>query len=506
MPRRKLNLSLIDPLNTRVSGTNPLPASSGVVGVGVVGTMIVGQSIDPSSKDARYVNCYKQSAGQRAWLVKRSGVSSLQTVSSGLIGTAVMVWSGQGSGDKRISAFGGVSSNIYDSSTLIATNNSVSTNLGTKCTSISETVVNNNPVLYLTGSDNSGWFYDTTISSVIVKISDAQFPGNNGLTLAGYGAHMDGYTFQMDTRGAIHNSDLNTISSYTASGNITASIYPDKGIGCVRWKQYIIGFGPQSMEFFYNAGNATGSPLSRIANMAQRVGAVHADAIAQIADTLFFCGSTSEGGLSIYQFDGQVQRISPPQLDSQLILAGAGNIKMTALRDSGMSFIDVKAGGTIYRYCIEEKFWGINLSSLGFVRWAALSSGTSQVVYGVSETSISGKMYTINPASRTFQDDGMVFSLQAYKQSIDPGEGEHVTYEEVEVVADVESTDSPATITWSDDDYQTFANGREVNLSTRLPYITRCGGTKHPRAFAVTHGANTPARFERLRLTVKTGR
>jgi hypothetical protein len=503
MPRRTISLPLINPLNTRVSGTNPLPASSGVVGIGIVGIMVVGQSVDPSTKDARYVNCFKQTAGDTVYCVKRSGLQALDTPQVSSIGTAVMVWTGQGTGQKRITAYGAVSSSIYDTTTLIATDNTVTTNIGALCNSITETTINNTATLYITASNNTGWFYQD--GGTITKITDAQYPGNNSLTLAGYGAHLDGYTFQMDTRGGIWNSDLNTVSSWTATGTINANLYPDKGIACVRWKQYIIGFGTETMEFFYNAGNATGSPLTRIANMAQRVGAVHADAMVNISDSLFFTGSTSQGGLTVYMWDGAISRISPPNLDTQLILAGAGNIKMTALRDHGLSFVIVKAGSALYAYCIEEKFWFIWLSSLGFVRFAALSTGTAQVVYGVSETVASGKTYTINPSARVFADDGMAFSAQIQMKAIDPGDGRHTAYEELQVIGDVETTTSPLQVYWTDDDYNTFSASRALDLSSYAPYTTRCGGTKKPRAFGASHSATTPMRLSKLRIQVNVG-
>jgi hypothetical protein len=507
--RKILSMPVVSALNTRVSASNPLPATSGVVGIGVVGLMVVGQSVDPTSKDARYINCFKQTVsdeahGKRTYrCVKRSGLASLNTPQSGSIGTSILVWSGQGSGTKVITAFGGTNSSIYDGTTRLTTNNADTTVITGKAASITETTVSNTATLYITSTDSTAWYYQN--AGTVTKISDAQFPGNNSLTLAGGGAHMDGYIFQMDTLGGIWNSDLNSITSWTAAGTINANIYPDKGVGCVRWKQYIIGFGAESMEFFYNAGNATGSPLTRIAHMAKRIGAVSADAITSISDNIFFCGSTPQGGLSIYQYDGEVSRISPPELDAVLLLAGASNIKLTAYRDFGLSFIIVKAGTTQYEYCIEEKFWSVRLSHLGFCRFAALSTGTSQVSYAVSELVTSGKVYTINPASRVFQDDSQTYTARMQLLAIDPGNGRFVAYEQAEVVADVESSTSALTLVWSDDDYVTYSTGRSLDLSTNVPRTHRLGGTDKPRAFALVHSSNTPMRVSELRLRVDIG-
>ncbi len=501
-----LTLPVVNAPNTRVSGTNPLPASSGIVGIGVVGIMVVGQTAEASSKDARYVNCFKHTvndeaqARKRVYCIKRSGLQSLNTPQAGSIGTAILVWTGQGTGTKLLTAFGGTNSSIYDGTTRLTTNNADTTVITGKAATISETVITNTPTIYITSTDSTGWYY--TDAGTVTKISDAQYPGNAGLTLAGGGAHMDGFTFQMDTRGGIWNTDLNSITSWTATGTISANIYPDQGRGCIKFKDKIIAFGSESMEPFYNAGNATGSPLTRIAHMAQKVGLVHSDALTSISDNLFWVGSTPQGGLSVYQYDGSLSRISPPEVDAVLLLAGAGAVKLTALRDYGLSFIIVKASSTIYCYCIEEKFWFIVTSQLGFVRYAGLSSGTSQVVYGVSELSTSGKVYTINPQSKVFQDDSVSFSARWQMQNIDPGNGKWVTYDRAELVGDIESSSSEVSLVWSDDDYVTYSNPRTLDMSLNIPFTTRLGRTDRPRAFAGVHSANKPMRIEALRLRI----
>lgn len=512
--KKRIRLPIVNTFNTRTSAANTLPATSSIVGVGMVGVMVVGQTIDPSSKDARYVNCFKhtvenQATGEkRIYCVKRAGLQSFSTPQTGSIGTAGLVWTGCATPTSFVSAFGGTNSSIYIGTTQLVTNNGTTTIITGKATNISETTVSNTATLYITSSDNTGWYYQaggTLTTGTVTKIADAQYPGNNGLTLAGFGAHMDGYTFQMDTLGGIWNTDLNSITSWTATGTLTANIYPDKGIGCVKFKQYIVAFGTESMEFFYNAGNASGSPLSRIPNMAQKIGAVSADAIVSISDNLFFCGSTPQGGLSIYLFDGQISRVSTPEIDGVLLLAGAGGIKLTALRDYGMSFIVVKAGNYQYAYCVEEKFWFVWVTQLGFTRFSALSTGTSQVAYGVSELVTTGKIYTINPQSRVFQDDGVGYSARAQLQTIDPGDGAFVSYDEAQIVADVESGTSDLSLVWSDDDYTTWSNSRTLSLASSIPRTRALGVTKNPRAFAAIHSDNTPMRVLELRLLVNIG-
>lgn len=496
--RKTITLPVVSALNTRVSTTNPLPASSGIVGIGIVGVMVVGQSVDPTAKDARYVNCFKHTAAGRTYCVKRTGLAASITPQAGSIGTSILVWTGNG--NAVMTAFGSTNSSIYDGTTQLVTDNADTTVITGKGT-LTETTISGTATLAISSSDSTGWYYQP--SGTVTKIVHANFPGNAGKVLAGTFAHLDGFSFIMDTNGDIWNSDLNSITSWSATGKIGCTAYPDAGIGCFRWKEYIIGYGNSSMEFFRNMGNpAPGSPLTRVRDMAQKVGAVHADAIAPISDSIFWCGSTPQGGLSIFMWDGQLTRVSPSEIDAVLLLAGGSNVKLTSYRDFGLSFVLVKAGTSYYEYCVEEKFWFIRSSQLGFTRFSALPSGTSQVSYAVSELSTSGKVYTINPASRTWQDDSVSYSALWQLLTIDPADGKHVSYERAEIVADVEASSSPLVLAWSDNDYNSFPYMKTLDLSQNVPIATRLGRTDKPRAFAGTHSANTPMRVEKLRVVV----
>ena len=70
---KAFSIALAGPYNTRSSAINISAASSGIVGVGIVGSMIVGASPQPSDKDRRYINCYTVTAGREKHLVKRPG-------------------------------------------------------------------------------------------------------------------------------------------------------------------------------------------------------------------------------------------------------------------------------------------------------------------------------------------------------------------------------------------------------------------------------------------------
>ena len=487
---------------TRISSVNTSDGSSGYVGIGIVGVMIVCRTSAVTSKDARYVNCFTHTipnplTGERkVYAVKRPGFATSSTPSAGNIGNAIYVWTGKGAGTDVISSFGAVNSTIYNSTSSLGAITGV-------CTGITETFVSATPTLTVTSTDNTGWYYDTGVG-VMTKITDVDFPGNAALTLAGTFAHIDGFACVMTTDGKLWASDLNTVTGWTATSFGSANSYPDKGIGAVRHRNYIMAFGSESVQFFYNAG-LTPFPLANASNLTVKVGAVSATAIAQIADTTFWCGSTPQGGLSIFQYDGGLSRISTPEIDSIILLSGASNISLTTLRFYGLSFVLVQSGAQTLAYCVEEKMWHQwNSSITPFYKCAGVSNGSAMVNYGVSKMSTSGKVYVMNQASLVFTDDSTPYSAIVQLPPQDFGTMRRKFYNELEVVGDVETATSPLTISYSDDDYQTYTTWGDLDLSQQRRKANRLGSSRR-RAWVFTHSADTPMRIEAMEGNMKVG-
>ena len=490
MAERQFRIPLGAEFNTRIAAVNINQETSGYVGLGVVGLMVVGLSAASTNKDARMVNCFPQSTGGKKYIVKRPGLDTLNTPSAGNIGNAVMVWTGEGTGQEVISSFGSTNSTVYRGTVSVGAITGVTS-------SVTETKVGVNvPTVTVTSSDSTAWYYDTT-TAVMTKIVDVDFPGNAGRTLAGGFAHMDGFAFIMDTSSRIWASDLNSVTSWTATAFDTANAYPDKGVACVRHKNIIMAFGSESLQFYQNAG-LTPFPLARIDSMTALVGAVNADAIAQISDAVFFCGTIPQGSISIYKYDGGLSRVSTPEIDSILILAGSSNIGMTAIRFYGRSFILVNYGVNTLGYCLEEDFW-FNFSGQVplWSKCTSNTSGTTMVNYSISSKTTTGKVYVMNHASLKFTDDGNSYSAQIQRPPMDFGTSKRKFYADVELICDRETVSSPITLSWSDDDYTTFSNGVTLNLADARPRTTRLGSSRR-RVWALTHSAATPMRIEAL--------
>lgn len=503
---------------------------------------------------------------KRSYLVKRPGFSTSSTPAAGSIGNTLLIWTGKGTGIDIVSAFGATNSTIYLNTTslgamtglatgivetfvgtesilLISSSdntgwqtsaNAITTGVTFTGSTHTNTTVDNissttglvvGQLLTGTGfaantriaSIDSATAITTTIATtatnagvtitrtILGKIVDADFPGNAGKTLAGTFSIMDGFAAIMDTGGVLWASDLNTVSAWNPLSFDSTNAYPDKGVGCIRQKNFILAFGTESVQFFFNAG-LTPFPFAKSVAMTVKVGAINANAITQIADSVFWCGSTPQGGLSIFTYDGSISRISTPEIDGLLILAGASNISLTTIRFYGRSFVLVNASNTTYAYCIEERNWFQMSSSVNlWYKCVGVSIGGTMVNYSISNTQTSGKIYSMNPASFVYTDDTNSYTSTAQLPPIDHGTSARKFYSEIELICDRELSASPVSLLYSDDDYQSFITWGTLDLSDARPRALRLGSGRK-RIWALSHSAQTPFRIEYLqgKMTVGT--
>lgn len=553
--------------NTRISTANTLGAASGVIGFGVIGVMVIGSTSTAKNKDQMFVNCYSSTVSdpttgkRRIYNTKRPGVATDSTPQAGSIGNQILIWTGQGSGNKKITAFGATNSTIYDGTTALGT-------ITGKATGIAESDVGADARLIISSSDNTAWttsgtavtsgvtftgdlHLNTTIDnisslvglvvgqlltgtniaantrivsidsataitvsvattaiaagvtitrSILGKVIDADFPGNAGKTLAGGFACMDGFAIVSTTDGGLWASDLNTLTGWTATSFDTSNAYPDKGIAAIRHGTYILHFGTESVQWYISAG-LTPFPLQKVPHLTKKIGAVSADAITQISDVTFWCGSTPQGGLSIFNYDGNISRISPPEIDALVVLAGSSNVSLSAMRGFGRSFVFVRASSGTFAYVIEDKSWFEVVSTIPWWhKCAGLSVGASNVTYGISTTLTSGKIYKIDPATPVYTDDGIAFPRTIQLAPVDMGTPRMKFWgmsEGIDLIADQETSSAQVTIAYSDDDAQTYTTLGIVDLNDAYRHLTRAGASRR-RMWVISEATALPCRMEAL--------
>ena len=133
------------------------------------------------------------------------------------------------------------------------------------------------------------------------------------------GAILDGYLFFMDEDGIIYNSEVDAPQTLPATGFLEAERENDKGVYLGKHNEHIVAFSTRTIEFFYDAGNSTGSPLNRRTDIMYNTGCADGLGVWENGDVTYFVGSNTTGQVAIYKLeDFQITPISSDSMNSYL--------------------------------------------------------------------------------------------------------------------------------------------------------------------------------------------
>ncbi len=300
----------------------------------------------------------------------------------------------------------------------------------------------------------------------------------------------------------IYNSDVDNIYGWGSSNFISAEMWPDNVVGLARQNNQVLAFGLYSSEFFYDAANASGSPMARNEGTAMQIGCAAPYAVYENERFLLFIGQSESGGRAVWQLEG----FSPKKVSTEAIeriLDEEGTSITTAngygVRTKGHLFFVINLTSCTLVYDVEEKVWH---------EWSTNSSG-SHVAFAYNHIAdpVGGKatvlhktdgyLYILDPD--IYQDNATSILMDAYTSKYDGSTMNRKFMHNLNVVGDLGST---YTIRWSDDDYTTWNS--YFTLSTSRPFISRCGSFRR-RAFHIRHTANEDARLEAIEFEVDVG-
>jgi len=269
------------------------------------------------NKDARLTNCFIEDVNGSPQILKRSGYA-LTTATTSAQGHGATVWTNSTSGAQKLycvagsSAYiiaGGTSTNIINGTFAVATNEMVDW---------LQTFDGTSAGLNLILKCSTAAYGINTSTDVATKIA-SNYPTSS--TARGL-VYMEGTYYVMDKNGKIYGSDSNDIFTWSALNFIFANTEPDGGVALAKSGQYVVAFGNYTTEYFYNVGNATGSPLSPVQNGAMMRGCAHAGSIAY-GDGAFFLvtqakaqGQATGASYEVGKvFETRYQTVSTPSVD-----------------------------------------------------------------------------------------------------------------------------------------------------------------------------------------------
>lgn len=457
-----------------------------------------------STTDQRFVNVLfevdKESPGQYPVnCIKRPGLSTSTQPSGGTaVGRGVYYWAGTGN---IYSVFDG---DIYSNATKMTSTAALSTSSVSGRVWFAETHADTGQrkLLICDGLDN----YEVTSTNTLTQIDqvdDAQYPTVN----QGSMAFMDGYLFQAQPNGRIWNTDINTTSSWAATSFLTADTFGGDLEAIHIQKDQIIAFTKNRIEFFFNNGNPTGSPLLRIDQNTLGFGLAAKESLASSGETACFVSENAangDGGRSVYILASlsKVKEISNPSLNRLLTAEGLSISSCSAWmeRVGGQMVycLNLASARRSFVYGVDSGLWDewANAVSTSFNGMSATSKNGVVYVQDVS----SGYIHTISPD--IYQDAGTNFTvlLQTARSNFGSPDRKYAT--ELSVIGDTSTGNLGVSV--SDDDYASFGTVRNIDMSAQKKSLTRLGSF-YNRAHRFTYTANGPLRLQAYVADVKKG-
>lgn len=210
-----------------------------------------------------------------------------------------------------------------------------------------------------------------TSNAAGTKITDVDFPTPH----VPFPVFLDGrlYLAKAST-GDIYCSDLDNAANWTAGNFISSEVYPDDVQALVKIENSILAIGLVGSEYFYDAGNATGSPLARIENASLPFGTNHYNTIASTFNTIVLLTKSPDGGLVLRRIEGFKHEEIPCNFLNQLIpkvitvVTQSPFVTAHLWRDAGQLYYTININCTVnsntagnsgltFTYCFDTGMW-----------------------------------------------------------------------------------------------------------------------------------------------------
>lgn len=446
------------------------------------------------TKDARLVNCYIETdESGELWIFNRPGIRAFYSAPAGT-GQGCYFWRGDfyhiltgtifKNGVSFSSGLDTAGGTYYFSETLGAT---------------PKLVFGNGAKTYTTNG--------TTVSADLHSI-DSDFPAATQKGIV----YLNGATYVMDINGQIWGSKINSVDQpgdWSAINFIAAQAEPDPGVFLAKQLVYVVAFNAWSTEVFFDAGNPTGSPLGPVQGSKISYGCAAAGSVQQIDDKLFWISATRSASVQVSMLDQlNHQVISTESIDRLVQGSDLSAVRSLQLKINGHSFyiLTLADRNVTLVYDIVENLWhqwaDFNGNYFPFMYYG-YATGRRHLIQHESN----GDIYEVD--SEYFCDvtdgGGSLIPIVAdiYTPNFDANTRRVKQLSAMEFIAD-QTPGSKLYVRSSDDDYQTWSNFREVDLSYRRPRLVNCGSFRR-RAYHFRHRSNTPFRIQAVELQYDLG-
>lgn len=454
-------------------------------------------------KDEDYINFFiepiknKPTQDQRQFVMKRAGSSTLlSSIAAGTIrGSAY--W------EDQQKLFYSVGSNIYVYNFVSATNTTLTPSPWTSSGTVgfAEYIYNSGVTAMIVSDGTTLLQIDT--SNAITYCVDPDLPTPHDPNII----FIDGYILAVKVgTGDIYNSDNNAPLSWTAGNFIDAEIEADTVVRLFKVSNYIVAAGKETLEYFWDAAIATGSPFQRNDTPVKRIS--YLAAAAQEQNVTYFIGKEFNSDYQVYKlFDFKCEPVGTPLMSRYLNTVNTNYNSWigTIVSFQGHKFYMVNVGTKTYTLDLETSLW---------TRFAYQGNTNFNMAraHGFRTSSSNSTIFAMNDGTSAwyqfnetlYQDSGVNFTCTLVTDSADFGTVNKKSLHRAVIFADRPPTDSFLGIQTTDDDYQTYSTIRTTNLNQDSVSLRQLGSFRQV-AFKLTYTDNYALRIQSLFVDINKG-
>lgn len=327
----------------------------------------------------------------------------------------------------------------------------------------------------------------------LVNIGDADFPS---AFVKGW-AYLDGTTYVMRPDAGIQGSDINDTTAWDPLNVIIAQVEPDRGKAVAKQLVYVVAFKEWTTEIFYDAGNASGSPLGAVQGAKIDFGCAHQDSVQDVNGTLVWLSGTREAGYQVVALNKlKAQVVSNPAIDRLLQNADLTTVFSWQIKVGTHRFyvLTIKNENITLAFDLTQNYWSQWTDASGNYMPIVASTYSSGSVALLQHES-NGRIYLADMAYA--DDDGDLIQVDIITPPFDGGTKRPKVMNMLEIVSD-QQAGSLMQVRWNDSDYDPlkWSGWRTIDLSQKRAFTTDLG-TFSRRAHNFRHRGRV--RMPRLR-------
>jgi hypothetical protein len=314
----------------------------------------------------------------------------------------------------------------------------------------------------------------------------------------------DGYLLLVKSNTAdCYNSDLNDPLAWTAGNFITAEMRADTVTAIVTLNNYFLLLGNRSIEYFWDAGNDTGTPFQRNDTPIKLNGYI--GGLTQFGNKVFLVGEEVEGEPNVFMLeDFKMTPVGDEAVRRFLSSQTLNNLTGNVISIDGNDLYVLSGTTSTYFMVLETKLWGLLTyqNNLTFPIMDAFTINTAVGNKTLFSLTTGTATYQFDP--QLYQDSGVNFSCTIVTDTQMFETWNNKFMSSVIPWCDRTEVDANLQIQWTDDDYITYSNPRTVNLNQERPDISQLGRFRK-RAFKLIYSANQPLRISKLEVGLNLG-